>query len=113
MYESLLKTMEEMTRHPWPGNVRELENAIERAITLAGESSRLVSKHLLPAGPGHSAVSGSLAEAVASAERERIAAALKATGGKRGDAAKMLGISRKTLWEKVKKHEETLKELSR
>ena len=93
-----------MARHPWPGNVRELENAIERAMVLAGDSACLASRHLLQTGridPG--TASGSLADAVANAERERIAAALAATGGKRGEAAEMLGISRKTLWEKAKR----------
>ncbi len=105
-YEVAADTMEEMSHYPWPGNVRELENAIERAMVLAGDSARLSSKHLLPSGqisPG--TASGSLADAVANAERERIAAALEATGGKRTEAAKILGISRKTLWEKVKKLE--------
>lgn len=102
-------TMEAMARYPWPGNVRELENAVERAIALAGGTgtetvTNLSRDHLLPAGGIRpERVSGTLAEAVGEAERNRIAEALKVTGGKRSEAACILGISRKTLWEKAKK----------
>ena len=45
-----------------------------------------------------------LSDAVDRAEVEAIRAALRATEGRRADAAELLGISRKTLWEKIKHH---------
>jgi DNA-binding NtrC family response regulator len=93
-----------MMKRPWPGNVRELENAVERAIALAGDGTVLARENLLLRGrPADSRVPGTLADAVREAERARIAAALEAAGGRRAEAAKLLGISRKTLWEKAKK----------
>jgi DNA-binding NtrC family response regulator len=105
-YEVDRETMEAMLGHPWPGNVRELENAVERAIALAGEETVLDRANLLPSRsetPGSRAPTGTLADAVREAERRHIAAALEAAGGRRKEAADMLGISRKTLWEKAKK----------
>ncbi len=105
-YEVDRETMDEMITHPWPGNVRELENAVERAIALAGDATVLERDNLIlsPAGtPNVPAAKGTLADAVQEAERRHIQAALDAAGGRRKDAAEMLGISRKTLWEKAKK----------
>jgi DNA-binding NtrC family response regulator len=106
----------------WPGNVRELENAICRAIALTPEGGELRTEDLLrgaqaPAtAAAHSDASSrlpdlgpdavpSLAEAVAGAERVTIRLALAATGGNRTEASKLLGVSRKTLWEKMGKLE--------
>jgi DNA-binding NtrC family response regulator len=102
--------VEEMQRYFWPGNVRELENAVERAIALAGPDGVLAKEHLLrsrgdrPApGPAGGTVR-TLKEAGAAAEKDAILAALRLTGGHRARAAKVLGISRKSLWEKMRHH---------
>jgi len=104
------EVMDEMQRYFWPGNVRELENAIERAIALCGPDSVLAKEHLLrsrgdkPApGPAGGTVR-TLKEAGAAAEKDAILAALRLTGGHRARAAKVLGISRKSLWEKMRHH---------
>jgi transcriptional regulator with PAS, ATPase and Fis domain len=103
--------MEEVAKYPWPGNVRELEHAVERAIALAGEARFLKKEHLLPpSGEFRSAsrISGRVAtlkEAVEDAEKEHIRKVLKLTRGHRAQAAKLLGISRKNLWEKLRDYD--------
>jgi DNA-binding NtrC family response regulator len=95
--------------HPWPGNVRELRNVVERAVLFC--RGPLVKPDELPPvlrasrGRRRQPPSGevrTLREAVARAEAETIRNALLATNGRRGEAARLLGISRKTLWEKIK-----------
>ncbi|PCJ53894.1 MAG: sigma-54-dependent Fis family transcriptional regulator [Planctomycetota bacterium] len=98
--------LRKLVRHPWPGNVRELENALRRALALAGRARILRYEHFLPGGGildihGDAEVMG-LKEAVANAEKKVIRAALVATQGRKIKAAEMLGISRKVLWQKMK-----------
>lgn len=92
-----------LLRHGFPGNVRELENAVERAVVLA--RGDLVERHDLT--DGENVADGpeaheSLSKAVKEFERRCILKALGETKGNKGLAAKVLGISRKTLWEKCK-----------
>jgi DNA-binding NtrC family response regulator len=95
----------------WPGNVRELRNVVERAVLFC-RGSRIglddVPASLRGDGAGAGAAARGevmpLADAVDRAEVEAIRAALRATEGRRADAAELLGISRKTLWEKIKLH---------
>jgi len=109
-------TLKRLVEAPWPGNVRELENAVCRAIALTPEGGELRGEDLLrgaqsrpPAGLGNSTAPEdegevtTLADAVAGAERFAIRRALSETGGNRTEAAKLLGVSRKTLWEKMGK----------
>ncbi len=104
------EVLEEMARYAWPGNVRELENAVERAIALAGDDGVLTKDQLLRSRGERSAVLPAvvaggvrtLKEVGVAAEKEAILAALRLTGGHKARAAKVLGISRKSLWEKVK-----------
>jgi two-component system NtrC family response regulator len=95
--------------HPWPGNVRELRNVIERAVLFC--RGPVVTVDELPPnirGGSPEAIIGdpsrvvSMQTAVVRAEVEAIQTALAATQGRRADAAELLGISRKTLWEKIK-----------
>ena len=107
-------TLEVLTTYSWPGNVRELRNAVERAVLLC-RSSRVTPEDL-PAGlrvagssvpPGPATRTGepsTLQEAVARAEIEAIRVALAATHGRRADAADILGVTRKTLWEKMRNY---------
>ena len=96
-----------MEDYSWPGNVRQLENAVERAIALAGESLQLKEEHLLADRLKLSAHSDAgevktLKEACREAEIKTILAVLKHTGGHKAEAAKILGVSRKNLWEKMR-----------
>jgi len=101
-------TVTALERYPWPGNVRELENAIQRAIALAGPEHELRREHLLPLDTrwrGATEPSGEvrpLAEVLRETERAHIARALASTGGHRTQTAELLGISRKVLWEKLR-----------
>jgi len=92
---------------PWPGNVRELENAIERAAVLA-QDDELAAEWFVdepPTRPGRSPTGGTpvaLREAVADAERAAIVRALEAAGGNRSQAAKLLDLSQRTLYYKLR-----------
>lgn len=96
-----------LMRHRWPGNVRELKNAIEAGlVTVAGDRLNLLD---LPRevrnGDAASALGANLElpSAAASAEDENLLRALAETGGNRTLAAKRLGISRVTLWKRLRK----------
>jgi DNA-binding NtrC family response regulator len=102
------EALEALDAHDWPGNVRELGNVVERAVVFC-RGPRIGAEHLpveLREATGRPAPSPQeavpLRRAVERAEIEAIRAALAATGGQRQDAAELLGISRKTLWEKIK-----------
>ena len=107
-YEIKPETIEELVRYPWPGNVRELRHAVERAIALAGEGRFLKREHLIQ--PSDEFRSGTkistrvptLKEVVEDAEKEHMKSVLKLTRGHRAQAAKLLGITRKNLWEKLR-----------
>lgn len=97
--------------YSWPGNVRELRNVIERAVLFCTRSH--ISLEELPetlrggrrgGGGMPSEPVLALQEAVQRAEVDAIRAALAATGGRRTQAADLLGVSRKTLWEKAKQY---------
>jgi transcriptional regulator with PAS, ATPase and Fis domain len=101
-----------LAAHPFPGNVRELRNAIERAFVLARGA---------PLGPEHfeltvkakpsaeaarapiaaAASSGDLKSEISALERERILRALDQSAGNQTRAAKLLGISRRTLIHRI------------
>jgi two-component system response regulator AtoC len=116
-----------LERHSWPGNVRELKNVVERAITIcpgddiglehilldpdepellddpaAGRSSTPPLMNTMPppapvASPARSEPVGRLMRMDADTERELISKALEEAGGNQGRAAEILGISRRTL----------------
>jgi DNA-binding NtrC family response regulator len=103
------EALEILDAHSWPGNVRELRNVIERAVLFC-RGSRILPEQLPatirhpgrrePGAPGRGAIP--LQQAVERAEIEAIRLALAAVGGRRTEAAELLKISRKTLWEKIK-----------
>ncbi len=101
-------TMTALERYPWPGNVRELENAVQRAIALAGDETELRRENLVAADTrwrGASEVQGEvrpLREVLREAEIAHVERALEMTGGHRTQTADLLGISRKVLWEKMR-----------
>jgi len=101
--------LSQMLHHSWPGNVRELKNAVERMVITAcqgvtgaftldegSEASRLLS---LPATPGP------LRSAMERTERAAIEAALREQGGEISVTAQVLGISRRALYERMKKYD--------
>jgi len=85
--------------YPWPGNVRELRNAIERSLNVA--QGDLVTEADLPArvrgGDGRDC-----AASIPSADRERLLAALTEHHWNQRDTAASLGMSRTTLWRRLR-----------
>lgn len=89
---------EMLVRHSWPGNLRELKNVVKRATLIAGGdyiraeelgiSASVVNRDVRPL---HDET----------AEEQRIKSALRATGGNKTKAAILLGIDRKTLYNKI------------
>jgi two-component system response regulator HydG len=101
--------MNRMLKHSWPGNVRELENAVERAVVLAlGEY--IGERELPPAlSFGMDAIrpEGGFAHlTLEELERLAILDALEAAGGNKSEAARRLGITRKTMHAKLAKYGE-------
>ena len=114
-------TLAALQAHHWPGNVRELQNVIERAVILCGDTGLLEPEHLgfsgsgggaapapeaapiaaaPPAAPGEGGGVSSLAEV----EKRHILAALETTRQNRTHAAKILGISIRTLRNKLNEY---------
>ncbi len=90
---------------PFPGNVRELRNILERAVALS-DAPRILAHDLMSRDEDHIEDTShhTLKESVESAERQAIHQALVMNGWAIGQAADDLGISRKNLWEKMKRH---------
>ena len=90
--------------YDYPGNVRELKNILERLVGLA--STEVISIDSLPEHvakqQGKMTATVSLAEVAAEAEKVHIMKTLKSAKGNKTRTAELLGISRKTLWEKIK-----------
>ncbi|MCB1379063.1 MAG: sigma-54-dependent Fis family transcriptional regulator [Alphaproteobacteria bacterium] len=99
-------TVEAALDYPWPGNVRELRNRMERAVAMA-KSDWIMPGDLFPEYADVSASTESafatLSEARDMAERRQIERALRETEGHIIEAARLLGVSRTTLWEKMKR----------
>jgi len=107
--------LERMQQHEWPGNARELRNLMERAVILAPDGGLVEIAHL-PAGFGRTAmpiatatdgnsVSVRVGSTVGEGERLLILRTLEHTGQNKTRAAEMLGVSLKTLHNKLKEYE--------
>jgi len=107
-YDVRPEVMKALEAYAWPGNVRELEHAVERAIAFAGEDRELKREYLLrPLGGRAASTSGSdtqraLRAVVEESEAAHIRRVLDFTGNHKGEAARILGITRKNLWEKMR-----------
>ena len=103
--------MELLIGYPWPGNVRELENCMERAAVIA--EGDLITKDCLPlyvttqedSKPFPCEANGSLDSTLATTERRLILEALEKTDGVQVKAAKLLGITERSLWHRIKKYD--------
>jgi DNA-binding NtrC family response regulator len=113
-------TLDLFARYWWPGNVRQLRNEVQRAVAMSAPGETIEPDHLSPdlaAGPptagrsasvvafetGRPAMPGNLAEAVERVERELIAAALDRTNGNISETARLLGLTRRGLYLKMRR----------
>ena len=116
------QAMEILRSYPWPGNVRELRHVIERACVLCKGKTLLLehfTDEIMFAVPveENSVKSASISQTATllprgtvpqyetfKSEEEQILEALRASGGKKTKAAKLLGIDRSTLYRKMKRY---------
>lgn len=102
----------QLERYNWPGNVRELENVMARAVVMAGggpiRSEHLPEVELLSDAPPDSAIppddpiDGVLSMTLEEVQREHIQRVLRAQRGNIKATAQILGISRTTLYKKIR-----------
>lgn len=99
--------LQALVEQPWKGNIRELENVIERAVLLAEggsismENLGLRIPHAQTGEKEQVANPVSLHQVVVDAEKRAIQQSLAITGGNRSKAANILGIGRRTLYDKI------------
>ncbi len=114
------QAMDRLLRHPWPGNVRELMNAVERGVVLSrGEYLDETELSLLAPSPGAPVSPGGQDAArettadepaapgspsLEAVERETILRTLETADGNKSEAARRLGITRRTLHQKLRKY---------
>ena len=108
------KALDQLKRYPWHGNLRELKNTVKRAVLLESEDN--ITLNSLPEEMWNQEWNNdyeeqtpvTLKEAVAVAERKTIVRALKRVNGNKSEAAKILGVDRKTLYNKMSQLDLTL-----
>jgi len=109
--------IEQLAREPWPGNIRELRNVLEQAALMHDELVLHAAHFAAPTARAVAAAPAAppappkdllqpLPDQVAALERAAIAAALRATGGNRLAAAKMLRMSRAALYDRLARYPE-------
>ncbi len=99
-----------LEQFPWPGNIRQLENVVQQAVLACGDST--ISFNHLPSmissrtdgRPAENHYASSLAQNRETTERAVIVRALEKVGQSRTRASQMLGVSRVTLYKKMKKY---------
>jgi PAS domain S-box-containing protein len=95
------KALKELTMYTWPGNVRELQNIIERILATLKKgrkiSPEMIRQHL------EDQHESEIQTTLRNEEMDAIRQALILSQGRHGDAAKILGISRSTLWRRLKR----------
>lgn len=104
------QAMDRLIRYDWPGNVRELMNTVERGVVMSrsqyideGELTPILLDR--PVAAGHGQAGGAGGESSLEAlEKATILKTLEQTGGNKSEAARRLGITRRTLHQKLKKY---------
>ena len=89
--------------HAWPGNVRELENVMKRVAALHGDDARVTPASLMPYLSHHAAPANGASGASAGDGRAAILEAYAAARGNKSRVAEQLGVSRKTLYARLKR----------
>ena len=99
-----------LVNYHWPGNIRELINVIEYAFVICPEGT-ITPKHLpqqFQTYPGPATKSGTAPPQSPSDRRQQLLQVLNKTNGNKSEAARILGISRVTLWKQLKKYNITV-----
>ena len=94
------EAMDTLVRYPWPGNVRELRNTIEFAFVLCQEG--WIDTTHLP--PKIISGNGGAAEAAEDPDRRALINLLREVNGNQSEAARRLGVSRVTVWKRIRKY---------
>jgi PAS domain S-box-containing protein len=100
-----LEASKQLNKYSWPGNIRELENVLERAVNLIGKEGIIEPRHLPERVSGQifSEKIVSLKDTIEHTEKISIEKALNAARGNKAKAARLLGISRSNLYERLSK----------
>jgi len=104
------RAMDRLLKHPWPGNVRELMNAVERGVVLSRSEYLdepelpLIQREAPTTNNNSSKMNGTGELPLESVEKETILKVLDMVGGNKSEAARRLGITRRTLHLKLKKY---------
>ena len=104
------RAMDRLLKHPWPGNVRELMNAVERGVVLSRSEYLdepelpLIQREAPTTNEPSSKMNGTGELPLESVEKETILKVLDMVGGNKSEAARRLGITRRTLHLKLKKY---------
>ena len=104
------RAMDRLLKHPWPGNVRELMNAVERGVVLSRSEYLdepelpLIQREVPTTNDTSSKMNGTGELPLESVEKETILKVLDTAGGNKSEAARRLGITRRTLHLKLKKY---------
>ncbi|MCK9291218.1 MAG: sigma-54 dependent transcriptional regulator [Bacteroidales bacterium] len=93
--------LDKMTRYDWPGNVRELQHSIEKAVILS-EGNTLAPDHFLFSGTRQKTTSR--IQTLEEMEQQMIEASIRQNSGNMSAVASQLGITRQTLYNKIKKY---------
>lgn len=102
-------SLQKLRAYDWPGNIRELQNVIERAIMLS-RGGEILPEHLVRLGSKGASEGGSSEGAIgellplADIEKMHILAVLKNCSGNQRKSARILNISKSTLWRKLKEY---------
>ncbi len=105
------QVLEALVNYEWPGNVRELQNAVQRYVAVGRLDIPILSRSTpdapergMDTGAAPKGRAASLKGEIESLERASLKAALEKSGGNKSKAAEALGISRKTLFRKLKRY---------
>jgi DNA-binding NtrC family response regulator len=112
------EAMRRLMAYHWPGNVRQLENAVERAVAFSGSRAQMdvgdlpteiqqAEEPVMPSSLTLPEEGVDLDRFIANIERDLIQRSLERTGGNKGAAARLLGLKRTTLVEKLKRLEKS------